>query len=284
MIMQCMHMHMMPPAAAPAVSCSDRVAQIDRLIMISVPLLLPLLAGAAEPPPPCYEAAASRLGPEPVLSWLGGTSDFLFAFNPSWVPPSSATGGRQGLLVRAQNCSLDGGLNGSYLGKCGPHCVSALPRASAAPAISTSTSPLRQLSLCERLSHSGSLTVGAQPGGPGGVNRGGRADTRSCDAGCPASPSRIAFAELQGSDGDSAAPPRFGRVSNASVVFEPLPGLAAEQRGVEDPRLVFDAHADPPTYHLLYTSAYHTHIASHPNPTAAKNAEWRRSGVICPGT
>lgn len=123
-----------------------------------------------------------------------------------------------------------------------------------------------------------------QPGGPGGVNRGGNADTRSCDSGCPASPSRIAFAQLQGSDGAGVMAPKFGAISNATVIFEPLPGLAAEQRGVEDPRMVFDRHADPPMYHLLYTSAYFTHIASHPDPTRAKNSEWQRSGVICPGS
>eukprot|EP00762_Andalucia_godoyi_P001988 ANDGO_02509.mRNA.1 hypothetical protein EMIHUDRAFT_206771 len=41
----------------------------------------------------------------PVLSYLQGTSTFQQVFNAAWVPPSAGTGGKQGLLVRSQNCS-----------------------------------------------------------------------------------------------------------------------------------------------------------------------------------
>jgi len=53
----------------------------------------------------CYSAKLQSIGQDPVLSRHGGTSDFNFVFNPSWVEASEGTGGRQGLLVRLQNCS-----------------------------------------------------------------------------------------------------------------------------------------------------------------------------------
>lgn len=193
------------------------------------------LVSADDARPACYSASVVSFDDKPVLSWLDRSSSFLMAFNPSWVLPTNNTQGRAGLLVRSQNCSVEGGLNGSYLSHCGPHC----------------------------------------PGGAGSP-RGGAG-----------SPSRIAFAELIGDDGcvdgvqgesgnhRRCDTPRFRPISNASVVFQPE--VASEVRGTEDPRLVYDERAA--IYYLLYSSAYHTHIASTKNPTRADG--WTRHGKIC---
>jgi predicted GH43/DUF377 family glycosyl hydrolase len=228
-----------------AVVFSPAAAVEKMLLAAPVLLLSAALAAAAggddrdEREQQCYEASVVSFGSNPVLGFLGGTSDFLMAFNPSWVLPSAGTGGRAGLLVRSQNCSADGGLNGSFLSHCGPHCA----------------------------------------GGPGSP-RGG-----------PGSPSRIAFAELLNDDGCnrtaanggneetlSCSTPRFRPIGNASVVFEAQ--VPSEVRGTEDPRMVFDEHAQ--VYYLLYTSAYHTHIASSKDPTRADG--WTRHGPICRST
>jgi predicted GH43/DUF377 family glycosyl hydrolase len=189
-----------------------------------------------------YTASVVSFGTSPVLSYVDGTSEFLFAFNPSWVAASSGTQGRAGLLVRAQNCSIGGGLNGSYLTHCGPHCA----------------------------------------GGPGSP-RGG-----------PGSPSHLAFAELLTDDGchssgsgaavgpgDAArvvvncTAPKFKPIDRTSVIFEPH--APSEIRGTEDPRVTYDARTG--LYYLLYTSAYHTHLATSKNPTRADS--WTRYGPIC---
>lgn len=63
------------------------------------------LLALAAPPPQCYSAEVLSFAPKPVLSHVDGSSAFAQAFNPSWVEASPATGGKQGLLVRSQNCS-----------------------------------------------------------------------------------------------------------------------------------------------------------------------------------
>lgn len=55
--------------------------------------------------PQCWVPELVSLGPKPVLSYVDGSSDFQQVFNPAWVAASSGTGGRQGLMVRTQNCS-----------------------------------------------------------------------------------------------------------------------------------------------------------------------------------
>lgn len=42
---------------------------------------------------------------KPVLSFLDGNTAWPQSFNPSWVEASAGTAGKQGLLVRAQNCT-----------------------------------------------------------------------------------------------------------------------------------------------------------------------------------
>mmetsp|Transcript_84797 Transcript_84797/g.150151 ORF Transcript_84797/g.150151 Transcript_84797/m.150151 type:complete len:491 (+) Transcript_84797:89-1561(+) len=59
-----------------------------------------------KPPTQCYTAEVHDLQDKPILSYLDGTSDFQQVFNPSWVEASAGTQGRQGLLIRTQNCSL----------------------------------------------------------------------------------------------------------------------------------------------------------------------------------
>lgn len=64
--------------------------------------------GPPRPAPQCYAASLERFDPRPVLSFVDGSSTFAQVFNPSWVQPSTGTQGRQGLLVRTQNCTGPG--------------------------------------------------------------------------------------------------------------------------------------------------------------------------------
>lgn len=41
---------------------------------------------------------------KPLLSYIDGTSTYQQIFNPTWVEPSKATGGKRGILARTQNC------------------------------------------------------------------------------------------------------------------------------------------------------------------------------------
>ena len=43
--------------------------------------------------------------PTPILSVTQKKTNWNQVFNPTWVQPTPATGNRQGLLVRSQNCS-----------------------------------------------------------------------------------------------------------------------------------------------------------------------------------
>lgn len=52
-----------------------------------------------------YDAQVIEFGATPVVSYAAGSSSFAQAFNPSWVQASVSTGGKAGLLVRAQNCA-----------------------------------------------------------------------------------------------------------------------------------------------------------------------------------
>jgi predicted GH43/DUF377 family glycosyl hydrolase len=87
----------------------------------------PLLAASATPAQILsrarYTASLVSFDSQPVVSFLGGNSGFLFAFNPSWIAASDATAGREGLLVRVQNCSATGtnpdGSAWNFLQNCG---------------------------------------------------------------------------------------------------------------------------------------------------------------------
>lgn len=61
--------------------------------------------GPPRPGPQCYTATVTHFDAAPVLSFVNRTSDFAQVFNPSWVQPTAGTRGRQGLMVRTQNCS-----------------------------------------------------------------------------------------------------------------------------------------------------------------------------------
>tara|TARA_B110000208_G_scaffold88174_1_gene111336 strand:+ start:104 stop:1177 length:1074 start_codon:yes stop_codon:yes gene_type:complete len=64
------------------------------------------------PPPQCYRAKVESFDPNPVLSSVGGSSDYTFVFNPSWVEATKGTSGKEGLLLRTQNCSKTTGTGG----------------------------------------------------------------------------------------------------------------------------------------------------------------------------
>ena len=62
------------------------------------------------PPPPApspYSVTVVSLPADPVISYLPplANTDWPQSFNPAFVEPSAATGGKKGLLVRSQNCS-----------------------------------------------------------------------------------------------------------------------------------------------------------------------------------
>lgn len=42
---------------------------------------------------------------QPIVSYVDGNANFAQVFNPSWVVPTVGTGGKQGLLIRSQNCT-----------------------------------------------------------------------------------------------------------------------------------------------------------------------------------
>ena len=52
---------------------------------------------------------AVDVDPQPIASMLQGNSDWGQVFNPTYVAPTSATGGRGGLLIRSQNCTIPAG-------------------------------------------------------------------------------------------------------------------------------------------------------------------------------
>lgn len=56
-----------------------------------------------------YDVSVRDVTEVPMLSSVDGNSDFRQAFNPTWVQPTFATGYREGILVRSQNCSSDVG-------------------------------------------------------------------------------------------------------------------------------------------------------------------------------
>jgi predicted GH43/DUF377 family glycosyl hydrolase len=58
----------------------------------------------------------TKTDPEPLLAYRSGNTSWQQVFNPTWVEPSAATGGRGGLLVRSQNCSLTAGTCGHCSG------------------------------------------------------------------------------------------------------------------------------------------------------------------------
>ena len=50
-------------------------------------------------------AVTAMQDPVPILSITQNKTAWGQVFNPTWVQPTAATGYRQGLLVRSQNCS-----------------------------------------------------------------------------------------------------------------------------------------------------------------------------------
>lgn len=51
-----------------------------------------------------------------VISNIDGTTSFTLVFNPSWVEASDSTGGKSGLLMRTQNCTINPGDACSFCG------------------------------------------------------------------------------------------------------------------------------------------------------------------------
>jgi hypothetical protein len=78
---------------------------MQRMQMLSVGAILPLLALAAHVAAFEYSLHVDEVYPVPVLSYVDGSSAFEQVFNPSYVPPSASTRGTEGLLIRTQNCS-----------------------------------------------------------------------------------------------------------------------------------------------------------------------------------
>jgi predicted GH43/DUF377 family glycosyl hydrolase len=60
-------------------------------------VILPLLVTAE------YHVSVKSSLKQPILSYAVKTSDFAFAYNPSYIEPSAATSGNGALLVRVQN-------------------------------------------------------------------------------------------------------------------------------------------------------------------------------------
>ena len=82
---------------------------------LPVPPPPPPPAPPAPVPPQCYKAEVVKFDPKPVISSVDGTSAFQQVFNPSWIVASPGTGGKQGLIIRTQNCSASVSTP--------PHCV-----------------------------------------------------------------------------------------------------------------------------------------------------------------
>lgn len=64
-----------------------------------------LLAAAAEASTGGYDVRVISRPDTPLISYLLGNTRWPQSFNPSWVEASAGTGGKEGLLVRSQNCS-----------------------------------------------------------------------------------------------------------------------------------------------------------------------------------
>lgn len=52
----------------------------------------------------------------PLIGQVDNTSTFSLIFNPTWVEASSLTGGREGLLMRTQDCPIAPGDECSFCG------------------------------------------------------------------------------------------------------------------------------------------------------------------------
>jgi len=89
-----------------------------------------------------YSVTVVSADPYPVLSYLGGSSDFYQIFNPSWIAPTQKQP-KSGLLARAQNCSAKPGQCVVCPGKGSPSVmafseqITPEPRPSFAPVTST---------------------------------------------------------------------------------------------------------------------------------------------------
>ena len=178
--------------------------------------LLPiLLAPSAAAAPPCYRAVHTEVDPRPVLSWMGGNSAFGQVFNPSWIEASPDGSVKPGLIVRTQNCTVDGA---GVPGGCG------LP---GAPASAPRTSGARH--------------------GCCGCNMRNASDSLQ-------KRSILTFSPLgAGGDGSTVRAPQFSPLTAESVVFAPVdkPPLNDDFRGTEDPRVALDPKTG--VYYMFYT-------------------------------
>ncbi|EDQ90712.1 uncharacterized protein MONBRDRAFT_7176 [Monosiga brevicollis MX1] len=52
-----------------------------------------------------YTVLMVEKAPQPIISFLHKTSDYHQVFNPSWLPASAGTDGREGLFIRTQDCN-----------------------------------------------------------------------------------------------------------------------------------------------------------------------------------
>ena len=82
---------------------------------LPVPPPPPPPAPPAPVPPQCYKAEVVKFDKKPVISSVDGTSSYQQVFNPSWIVASPGTRGKQGLIIRTQNCSASVSTP--------PHCV-----------------------------------------------------------------------------------------------------------------------------------------------------------------
>lgn len=80
------------------------------------------LSGAGAPAASHTFNVSTEVAPLPLISAVQGNSEFSWVFNPTWVPPTAATGQRSGLLIRSQNCTVP--TNRSAPGYC-VHCFGA---------------------------------------------------------------------------------------------------------------------------------------------------------------
>eukprot|EP00698_Gefionella_okellyi_P004417 TRINITY_DN14077_c0_g1_i1.p1 TRINITY_DN14077_c0_g1~~TRINITY_DN14077_c0_g1_i1.p1 ORF type:complete len:363 (-),score=69.96 TRINITY_DN14077_c0_g1_i1:261-1349(-) len=76
-----------------------------RFLAIAVVLIAVLIASNVSCVQYTYSVEVISFDDAPVVSFVDGNSEFQQTFNPSYVLPSTGTAGKQGLLIRTQNCS-----------------------------------------------------------------------------------------------------------------------------------------------------------------------------------
>eukprot|EP01032_Pedospumella_encystans_P039104 gene39104-44332_t len=82
------------------------------VLLCIVAALCTFLSAAAS----TYDVKVVKRPSTTVISNIDGTTSFTLVFNPSWVEASDSTGGKSGLLMRTQNCTINPGDACSFCG------------------------------------------------------------------------------------------------------------------------------------------------------------------------